>query len=601
MKKRPFIIPGLLSLILALGLAGCSRTVDDVAKWTANGNTLKLIKALADPKVEVRLAATKALGKLKAEPAVDNLASLYNDPEAEVILASVEALSSINSPSVITPIIAALTLEFPQARLTAAITLGNLKANAAVPFLAKTLNDSEANIQQASAVALGQIGDESGSAALVEKLNDTSVELRKTCIKSLAQTGGDTAAAGLIEALADSDPATTEAAQTALINLKSTAIPFALKALKRDEAIVRSSVIHILDELQATPTQGDDFIWYLLARKSIDKTEGIDKELVQTLTQLGEPAIDTLLETAAFSIESFREHSTQALEHIGQPALQKAMDAAEAKAIGPAKEWFTNRTHWNGASSWHLNLWGAIATLNPEFNLNSATAQIINQQGRPAYDVITSPDFKVTREYIPALIALLGDRTEPPPEEPDFNADGIPSIKKKRDLFRGETNQRQAKKQLMKAGPLATLPLLAAIEDQDERIAGYSADILGSQGEKRALSPLMNIVKSKIEAKEALTHSPFYIALQKLDDPMAEPLLLKIRPNSDRVMHVFQRKYPDLRPMSAETKDTYTQNTEPITFRIGYIAKGQVTEKIVTFALDEAGDWKPTPTLSEHP
>ena len=40
--------------LMMMGLTGCSRTVEDVAKWEASGNVEKLTEALADPKVEVR-------------------------------------------------------------------------------------------------------------------------------------------------------------------------------------------------------------------------------------------------------------------------------------------------------------------------------------------------------------------------------------------------------------------------------------------------------------------------------------------------------------------------------------------------------------------
>lgn len=81
MKRRPLILFSLLALVFTLGLVGCSRTIDDVAKWKAKGNIEKLIKALADPKTEVRQSAAEALGELKAEPAIDALAALFNDPE----------------------------------------------------------------------------------------------------------------------------------------------------------------------------------------------------------------------------------------------------------------------------------------------------------------------------------------------------------------------------------------------------------------------------------------------------------------------------------------------------------------------------------------
>ena len=106
MKRKRFILFTLLALVATLGLVGCSRTIDDIAKWKAKGNIEKLIQALEDPKVEVRQAAAVALGELKAEPAVDALAVLFSDPEERVTLAAVDALAAIGTDSTTTPLIA---------------------------------------------------------------------------------------------------------------------------------------------------------------------------------------------------------------------------------------------------------------------------------------------------------------------------------------------------------------------------------------------------------------------------------------------------------------------------------------------------------------
>ena len=600
MKKKPFVFISLLAVIALLGLTGCSRTVDDVAKWKAKGNTEKLIQALSDPKIEVRLAATAALGELKAEPAVDALASLYNDSEETVILASVKSLSQIKSPSVTTPMIAALKLEYPQARKTAAVTLGELKAVGAVAQLTESLNDGDAELQLAAAIALGNIADEGGSKGLAGQLNTPSAELRKTCVESLGKTGGDTAAEGLIRALDDENSGIHRAAIQSLKDLGGLSLPHVLEALKNEQVKIRDGAIVVLKELDAVPESGSDLIWYELARTSVSKKEGLNKGTVQLLVQMGEPAFDTLLEAAAHPVEAFREHASLALERNGKFALEKAVDAAEANAGSGAKSWMAKRGSWPGAPSWRIDLWASLAVLNPRFNLDQAIANSLEMQARPAFNIIAPPEFKAKRETIPLLIALLGDTTTPPPAEPDYDAEGIPVIKKNRDLFRGEANRQLAKKKLSQAGSIATLPLIAAIEDEDLLIAGSAADILGSQGEKRALRPLMNVVAKKQAGGDRLTDSPFYNALQKMDEPAAEPLLLRIRPNPDRAMRVFERKYPGIRPMSSETKDTTGHHSQPINFRLGYIDNGRIGELMVTFMKDGEGNWVPIPPLPDQ-
>lgn len=601
MKRRLFVFLHLFTILAMLGLTGCSRTVDDVAKWKAAGNVEKLIKALSDPKYEVRLAATEALGELKAGPAVDDLAALFNDTEDEIVMAAVNALAQIGTPSTITPLSVALKLDFVDSRKTAAVKLGELKATGAIPQLVEALDDEDADVQLAAATSLGQIADPAASEGLAAKLTASSSYLRKTCAESLGKTGGEAAIQGLIPAMADSDSGVSNAARGALIEIGETSIPFALEALKNEKKAVRAGAIFVLRKLEAIPASGIHFIWYQLARASVDSKEGLDKGVIANLFKMGDEAIDTLLIAAAHPVEDFREHATIVLEHMGKKALDKAVAAADTNANPDGKKWMAARGSWPGAPSWRIDLWASIAALDPTFSLDKAIVSSLEMQARPAFTVIVNPQFDVKREYIPLMISLLGDTTKPPPEQPDYDADGIPIIKEKRDMFRGEANRTISEEKLAEAGYKATLPLIAAIEDEDELVAGNAAHILGGQGEKRALQPLMNVVRKKLKAGEILTESPFYTALQKMDDPTAEPILLKIRPNPDRAMQVFARQYEGIRPVSAETKDETGDQSQPVRFRIGYIDRGRIGEMMVTFMPDGNGDWLPTPALPAEP
>ena len=600
MQRNTFIRLLALMLIAILGLTGCSRTIDDVAKWKASGNTAKLIKALSDPKVEVRQGAAEALGELKAGPAVDALAALYNDPEEGVVLTAVNALAAIGTPSTTTPMIAALKLDNPEARTTAATALGELAATAAVEPLSEALEDTEESVQLAAATSLGQIGDEAGSKALVKQLSSGSDAVRLACAEALRSTGGDVAADGLIGALADFNGGVRKAAETSLVAIGKPSAPYALKALRSGNKQIRAGAIGVLREIKSIPLTGSDAIWFTLAKVSVDRSDAINPDVVKQLAKRDDE-VETLLEACAHSSADFREHTIHALEIMGEPVTAQAVSAAEAHAGPKAIDWFNTRGNWNGYPSWRIDLWAALAALNPDFELDMTTASSLAMQGRPAFNVIASPQFKPIREYIPLLIGLLGDQTEPPPEEPDYDEEGLPIIKKHRDTFRGKANQEMAKDKLEAAGDAATLPLIAALQSNNALVAGHAAELLGDVGEMGALQPLQKTLAARIEAGEHLSNSPFYNALQQLEDPSSEPLLLKVRPNSERAMRVFNRKYPDHRALSAETKLATGDYNQPITFRLGYIDNGRVAEMPVTFTKDGNGDWKPSPALPDQP
>jgi len=595
MKKRPLAGFATLVLLLSMGLVGCSRTIEDVARWKTNSNEEKLIDALQDPKIEIRITAAEALGELKAETAVDALGALYNDKEDEAVLAAVKAMAAIGSKSTTTPLVAALKLDDVRARAVAAEGLGNLRVTSAIDALAEALGDSEEEVQCAAANSLGQIGDEKGSRPLAGKLNSGSEKLRLTCVISLGQIAGKVATDGLISAMNDKNTEVRNMAIDSLVAIGKPSVPPALEALKNDNGRIRSGAIFILESLDADPTTGSDRIWFQLARVSTDNQTTIDTAVVLELAKMDGDTFETLLEAAGHNVADFREHASQALETIGQPCIEKVLEAA-SHTDPESLAWFDERSTWSGAPSWRIDLWGAIATLNPDFTLDSATVAAMQSQGSKAFQAMASPEFSSTRAYIPLLIGLLGDQTTPPPEQPDFDQDGMPIVKKAVDRFDGRANQQAAQDELITAGDRAVLPLIAALTDDDTLVAGHAAEILGELGDRRAAEPLIEILEQKMAEGEPLTASPFYAALQKMDDPAAEPILLKIPPDTGRAICVFERRYADIRVTMAESLD----DDRPTVFRLGYIRDGKVGETRIAFAQNQAGDWVPSPPLPDN-
>ena len=74
--KQPIYIA--LTSIALLMLTSCSRTLDDIAKWEATGNHLKLIEALEDSDPSIGIAAAEALGNLQNPEAILPLAACLN-------------------------------------------------------------------------------------------------------------------------------------------------------------------------------------------------------------------------------------------------------------------------------------------------------------------------------------------------------------------------------------------------------------------------------------------------------------------------------------------------------------------------------------------
>ena len=435
----------------------------------------------------------------------------------------------------------------------------------AVSELAMALNDSDGAVALAAAKSLERIGVEAGSPALSDQLDSSSDSLRLACVNALGKTGGEIGAQGLVRALTDKSAQIRTAAMQALTTMDPACIPTVLNALRHEKKVIRAGAIEVLKQRHAIPLSGPALIEYKLAVISTDAQETLNTGLIQELVATKEDGISTLLEAAAHPVKDIREHAFRALEFIGEPVAEKALAAVRTKSSSAARSWYESRTQWHGAPSWRIDLWAALSVLNPDFE-----REYMKLKGDDALRIISGDDFSVPRADIPLLINLLGD----------------------------STHRETAKKKLIQSGALSVLPILAATQAQDEAIASAAAEIIGELADPRGTRPLMNVLRPKIEAGEALSASPFYLALLKLNAPEAEPvLLLQIRPHVDRAIQLFERQYPDARVMSAETLDADADRDRPVTFRLGYIASHKAGAAIVTFIKNEDGHWVPDPVL----
>lgn len=557
-------------VLMMMGLVGCSRTVEDVAKWEADGNIEKLTEALADPKAEVREAAVKSLGTLNTVTAIDDISACFNDSEASVVLAAVNALAAMESGAAVTPMIAALKLEEPAARITAAQALGRLKARSAVKPLIEMLDTPNEEELLAVIASLAKIGSEKASQPVVEKLaSSSSIKVRKACIDALSATGGPVALKTLVDALADSNDLIREAATTSLIKIGDPAIPSIMDGLSSNNRDVRRASVALLLGLSAIPTEGNALAWYQIARATTDEDMEIDPETVNTLVGMGMDAVTPLLEAAAHSDAEIRDYAVIALESIGEPCASKATTLVLARAKPDAKAWFKGRTAWSGAPSWRIDLWGAIAAFNPQFEYNGSKVATLKAGGTGAAALISRSNFTTTRPYIPLLINLLADEACVDP----------------------------VSEKLAGAGVKATFPLIAAIQDENPAIAEGAAAIIGPQEDQRAYEPLTQALQRRVDAGDALSNSAIYTALIKLNHLESDPLLAKIRPNTARAIQLVERQYRDARVIAADTTDTYTDNEAPVAFHLAYEANGNSGTLDVTFKKDAQGNWLPSPAL----
>ena len=235
MKGNTIRIYRILTVLLLLGLTGCERTTQDIAKWEAQGKVKKLIRALEDDNWRVSSEAAQALGNLKAKQAVNPLAEQFSNPHPKVVINSVEALASIGGQPAEEHLINALELEGLKACLAAANGLGTLKSVRAIDPLAKIMDGIDERIATAAATSLGLINDKKAIPVLINKVESRWLSLRLACLKSLVSIGGPDVTEGIALALGDISETVRQTAVNALLEIGDPAVPYALSGLRANE------------------------------------------------------------------------------------------------------------------------------------------------------------------------------------------------------------------------------------------------------------------------------------------------------------------------------------------------------------------------------
>jgi len=158
----------------------------DVAN--ANGAVQPLIARLGDGRPEVRAAAAKALGEIRAGEAAGPLATTLMTNRTGATNELATALEKIGGPS-IAPLTPALGHAEAEVRLVATQTIATIGTAAAVGPLGKALSDSDVKVRRAAADALRSLANASVVAQLGQALADEDWQVYYAARDALAHVG----------------------------------------------------------------------------------------------------------------------------------------------------------------------------------------------------------------------------------------------------------------------------------------------------------------------------------------------------------------------------------------------------------------------------
>jgi HEAT repeat protein len=179
-----------------------------------------VVEALRDPAPEVRVAATRALGRLGEPSAAAPLLAAVGADRAVPAGPAADALEQMGV-GIAGALRDGLLATSPTTRTVAAYLSGEGSFTRSTDLLRLSFRtDEDPVVRAASAVALGRMGRPADVPVLLEGTGaEQPSGLRRACAAALGDLGDPTAVDGLTGLLADPDPRIAEIAATSLLKL----------------------------------------------------------------------------------------------------------------------------------------------------------------------------------------------------------------------------------------------------------------------------------------------------------------------------------------------------------------------------------------------
>jgi len=457
----------------ALGEIGDERAVEP------------LIKALSNDDKWVRKSAAGALDKLGWAPETDGQRAAYliavedweslvewGEPAVEPLIkalgdddnvcrAAVKALGEIGEPAV-ESLIKTLGDDANTVRMHAANVLGNIGDERAVEPLIEPLRDEDCDVRESAAEALGMIGDARAVEPLIGVLSDENVSVRVDATKALGKIGDERAVEPLIGMLSDDNQWVRWGAVEALGEIgDERAVEPLIRMLSDDD---RAYAAGALDKLGWVPETDGQRAAYLIAGKDweslvewggpaveplivlLGDDYNVCRTAVKTLGEIGEPAVEPLIEVLSGDDLGVRRYAAEALGEIGDGEAVEPL----IKALGDEDVYVRQ-----SAST-------ALGKIGDERAVEPLIKALGDEDG-------------YVREYAAGALDKLG---------------WVPETDGQRAAYLISKNW----KSLVEWGEPAVEPLIKALGDGGAYVRETAVKALGEIGDERAVEPLIGIL-----------------------------------------------------------------------------------------------------------
>ncbi len=227
-----------MAAVRALGFSGRKEAVPAI------------VRALGDESADVRYDAAVMLSLVPDRRAVSALVAALKDADADVARCAARSLGVIGDPAAIEPLREYLRSGWEDARESAASALAGIGEQSA-QLLVSLLKDPDEDIRLKAAEALSELRSRSTVPGLLSALlGDKSPSVRAAAAAALAYTGGRGVTEALRDRLSDTEPEVRTEAARALGRLRDESAAGALAAALKDRIVtVRLAAINALGRL----------------------------------------------------------------------------------------------------------------------------------------------------------------------------------------------------------------------------------------------------------------------------------------------------------------------------------------------------------------
>ena len=261
-----------------------------------------------------RYKVIELIGDLGTQEAIRALVGFF--PDEELRWMAVRQVSQLKAAAV-PALLEALRAPDADTVRFAAYTLGEIRAAQAVPALVPLLASPDAEIRQHVAYALGMIRDKAATDALIGALKDTDPVVRGYAATALGEIGDPRAKEALLAALRTEDASVVNMA-TSLYNLGSAEVVEILIGKLRDpNPNNRLYAIYALGKI-SDPAMVHPLIEVL-------DSEEIGWLAAKALVNIGQPALQPLLESLFSENRNVRLYATYALGEIRDPKAARGV------------------------------------------------------------------------------------------------------------------------------------------------------------------------------------------------------------------------------------------------------------------------------------